>query len=311
MLSYRFMHMTMSGMASGENSLSMKDLFNDGYSVYADDMDMQMHMIGAMYAPSDSLTLMGMIMYNRNTMDGTMKMTDSMSGGMGGGMRRGKPGIMSGGMGEIILNMKNSMECDGKCELRLTGRYEIADLGDSRIHLNLGLSIPTGSTNEKHNGMLMAYPMQLGSGTWDLLPGITYNAQTEDFSWGAQLGGTIRLGNNDGYSLGHAARAQAWLAKSWHPSVSTSLRINNELWGEIDGENSRLTMSKMKNPLANGALQGGFRSEVGIGINYYNQKGSLAGHRLAAEFVIPVYEDFDGIQMERDWTWILGWQYAF
>lgn len=295
MLSYRFMHMTMSGMASGENSLSMKDLFNDGYSVYADDMDMQMHMIGAMYAPSDSLTLMGMIMYNRNTMDGTMKMTDSMSGGMGGGMKM----------------MKHSMESDGLGDLRLSGLYEIADLGDSRIHLNLGLSIPTGSTNEKHNGMLMAYPMQLGSGTWDLLPGITYNAQTEDFSWGAQLGGTIRLGNNDGYSLGHAARAQAWLAKSWHPSVSTSLRINNELWGKIDGENSRLTMSKMKNPLANGALQGGSRSEIGIGINYYNPKGPLAGHRLAAEFVIPVYEDFDGIQMERDWTWILGWQYAF
>jgi hypothetical protein len=293
MLSYRYMQMNMSGLATGEDSLSTSELFSQGYSVYAADMDMQMHMIGAMYAPSDKLTLMSMLMYNRNTMDGTMKM-DSMGEGM-----------------QMPKMMKHSMESDGLGDLRLSGLYQIADLGHARIHLNLGVSVPTGSTDEKNNGMLLAYPMQLGSGTWDLLPGVTYNAQNEDLSWGAQLTGTFRTGDNNGYSLGHAGRAQAWVAKNWAPTMSTSLRINNEVWGCVDGEDLRLSMAKMKNPLANADLQGGFRSELGIGVNYYHQGGTLSGHRLAAEFIFPIHEDFEGIQMERDWSLVLGWQYAF
>ena len=51
MLSYRYVNMTMSGMRSGNNEIKRKDLFDKGYSIYADDMEMQMHMIGAMYAP--------------------------------------------------------------------------------------------------------------------------------------------------------------------------------------------------------------------------------------------------------------------
>ncbi|MBT7538959.1 MAG: transporter, partial [Gammaproteobacteria bacterium] len=44
MLSYRYMQMNMSGLATGEDSLSTSELFSQGYSVYAADMDMQMHM---------------------------------------------------------------------------------------------------------------------------------------------------------------------------------------------------------------------------------------------------------------------------
>ena len=293
MLSYRYMQMNMSGLATGGDNIKANELFSQGYSTYATDMDMQMHMIGAMYAPSDKLTLMSMLMYNRNTMNGTMKM-DSMVEGM-----------------QMPKMMKHSMESDGLGDLRLSSLYQIADFGHARIHLNLGVSVPTGSTDEENNGMLLAYPMQLGSGTWDLLPGVTCTAQNESFSWGAQLTGTFRTGDKNGYSLGHAGKAQAWIAKNWAPNISTSLRINNEAWDCVDGEDSRLSMAKMKNPLANADLQGGFRSELGLGVNYYHQGGILAGHRLAAEFNFPIHEDFDGIQMERDWSFVMGWQYAF
>ena len=230
-------------------------------------------------------------------MNGTMKMGD---GHMGGGH-----------MGNGMQLMDHSMKSDGLGDIRLSGLYQIADFKHSRIHINLGLSLPTGSTDEKNNGMLLAYPMQMGSGTYDLLPGITYNAQTENLSWGAQIGGTIRINKNNGYSLGNAGRAQAWVAKSWYSSISTSIRINNEVWGNTSGEDSRLAMVKMNNPLAQGKLQGGFRSELGLGANYYHESGIFAGHRLAAEYIFPIYEDFDGIQMEQDWALVLGWQYAF
>ena len=41
------------------------------------------------------------------------------------------------------------------------------------------------------------YGMQLGSGTWDFHPAITYLGQTENYSYGAQLGGILRIGDND------------------------------------------------------------------------------------------------------------------
>ncbi len=296
MLSYRYMQMHMSNLKSGSDSITMNELFSQGYSIFSNDMDMQMHMIGAMYAPSENLTLMGMLMYTQKTMNTTMKMhpmgniEDSMH------------------MAEL---MKHSMAAEGLGDLSLSLLYHIADLGYARIHLNLGLSIPSGSQDKENNGMFLAYPMQLGSGTWDILPGITYTAQRKDLSWGAQLGAKLRTGNEDNYSLSHFGQIQAWVAKSWIPSLSTSLKINNEFWGPTNGEDLRLSMAKMKNPLADGALQGGFRSELGLGINYYHQSGTFAGQRIALEFTFPILEDFDGIQMARDFSFILGWQYAF
>ena len=43
---------------------------------------------------------------------------------------------------------------------------------------------------------ILGYGMQLGSGTWDFHPAITYLGQTENYSYGAQLGGA-RIGDND------------------------------------------------------------------------------------------------------------------
>ncbi len=192
MFSYRYMLMNMSGLASHEDSLAKNKLFSQGCSMYAREMEMQMHMFDAMYAPSDKLTLMGMLMYQRNTMDGTMKM-ESMNG-------------ISGGM-QMPTQMKHSMQSDGLGDVRLSGLYKVADLGHATVHLNLGLSAPTGSNDEKNDGMPMAYPMQLGSGTWDVLPGVTYNVHTADMSWGAQVGGIIRTGYDNGYSLGHVGQA--------------------------------------------------------------------------------------------------------
>ena len=75
---------------------------------------------------------------------------------------------------------------------------------------------------EKEHGMLLPYGMQLGSGTWDLKPGITWLAQCDDFSLGAQAMGTVRLENeNDaGYALGDKLDVTAWAARKLNESIS-------------------------------------------------------------------------------------------
>ena len=66
--------------------------------------------------------------------------------------------------------------------------------------------------------------MQLGSGTYDLLPGLTYLGQSDEWSWGVQTIETLRLGRNDeGYTLGDNLMATGWVARKWTGVFSTSL----------------------------------------------------------------------------------------
>lgn len=51
----------------------------------------------------------------------------------------------------------------------------------------------------------MPYPMHLGSGTWDVSPGITILGMDESTSWGIQGKGTFRIGENSAATRREAA----------------------------------------------------------------------------------------------------------
>src|SRR5438477_9786027 len=59
-----------------------------------------------------------------------------------------------------------------------------------RLIINLGMSFPTGSIDEKNTIMgetfTLEYPMQLGSGTYDFRPGLTYLGESKKWAWGAE-----------------------------------------------------------------------------------------------------------------------------
>ena len=61
MVSYRYMFMRMDKNYDGSDSISDAEVLGSGYMVAPTDMDMEMHMLGIMYAPTDWLTLMGMV----------------------------------------------------------------------------------------------------------------------------------------------------------------------------------------------------------------------------------------------------------
>src|ERR1700722_9115752 len=66
--------------------------------------------------------------------------------------------------------------------------------GGNRLVLNAGGSFPTGSINVKDHAdgnpaapnAQLEYFMQLGSGTLDPMPGLTYLGESGHWSWGAQ-----------------------------------------------------------------------------------------------------------------------------
>ncbi len=286
MLSYRYMFMEMEGNRSGTNQLTHQEVLNQGFMVTPTSMSMEMHMLGAMYAPSDQLTLMAMVPFTSFTMDHLTRM---------GGMF--------------------TTETEGLGDIRLSSLLKIYEDDSQSIHLNAGLSIPTGSITERGNtpagaNSKLPYPMQLGSGTFDLLPGITYLTQSDNWSWGAQLSGTIRLGQNDeGYTLGDRLNGTLWAARQWNHWLSTSIRIKASKWDNIDGADTDLNPNMI--PTANTALRGGERIDALLGLNIVIPSGPLAGHRLAVEAGAPIYQSLNGPQLETDWLMTIGWQLAW
>lgn len=286
MLSYRYMVMDMDGNRDGTSSLSASDVFARGFMVAPVDMTMEMHMAGAMYAPTDDLTLMAMLPYIRISMDHV-----------------------------TMMGVRFNTKSEGIGDARLTGLYVLHRFGQQQLHLNAGINLPTGSTDKRDDtpagpDQKLPYPMQLGSGTYDLLPGVTYLGQTGDWSWGGQLGGTFRLGRNDeGYSLGTRGALTAWGSRKWTDWMSTSLRIDGQIWGNIGGRDDDLNPAMV--PTADPDRQGGEKINLSLGVNLYGRKGWVRGHNLAFEFGMPIYQSLDGPQLETDRILNVGCRYAF
>ena len=283
MVSYRYMTMDMEGLLKESNSVTASSQLTGMTSMVPTKMTMDMHMFGTMYAISNKWTLMGMLNYLNNDMDMIMPM-----------------------------NMSMSMESSGIGDLKVAGLYDLAQWDDGRrMHLKLGLNLPTGSIDEKHtNGNTLGYGMQLGSGTYDFEPAITYLGQTENYSYGAQLGGILRLGENDqDYTLGNKFEANLWGARKITDSLSASAKFDYSSQKEVDGEDKR--MMKMMSPALSPTSQGRDITTFGLGLNYYFQNGGLNGHRLAAEWETPIDQKVNGVQLEIDSVWTLGWQYAW
>ena len=311
MFSYRYMQMQMSGSRDGTDTLSADEIATTVPNRFAGapgqpltlrvvptDMTMQMHMLGAMYGWSDRVTLMIMGPYLSNEMDHTTYM---------------------GGMGATVLG-EFTTDSEGLGDMTISALIGL-DKGEKmgrQINLSVGLSLPTGSVTESDDILTpmggtptvrLPYPMQLGSGSYDLKLGLTGFDRRGKWGYGAQASSTIRLEDNDeGYRLGDVFAATAWLSYEPAPAVSLSGRLKAQTVGQIDGIDPQIVGPVQT---ADPDNQGGDTVEALLGVNYLFQHGAAKGHRLAAEVGLPLYRDLNGPQLETDLTFTLGWQKAF
>ena len=327
MFSYRFMGMAMDGLQDGTDPISTEAALHD-YAMVPLTMRMQMHMFGAMLAPHDRITLMAMTSYRRNFME--ME-----------GAHLHDTGSHDHGVG------KHEMESTGLGDLRLSALIPLLNTSNADLILNAGVSIPTGSITIEgsHGGSavtVLPYPMQLGSGSFELRPGATFAATHGSWSYGGQARGAIPLNeNSQDYRLAPTIGATLWGARKLNDWISVSLRGSFETWGNVttfDEDNhtetetdghadahaghdhdshaapAGTTQPAYMSPTMDPNLQGGTRANVSAGLNFIvpdRLGGILADQRLAIELQMPVYQNLDGPQMPLTWTLIAGWQYAF
>ncbi|WP_258103633.1 hypothetical protein [Marinoscillum sp. MHG1-6] len=293
MISYRFMHMHMDGLRNKTSDLSADVVF-DNYMMAPKEMHMHMHMLGLMYAVSNNLTFMAMGNYLEqhmhvsmmNMMAGTHEHFESASAGLG--------------------------------DVKIFGLWKFLDTKGQRIHANIGVSIPVGSIDNsavtpmsEPNATQLPYPMQIGSGTWDALPGMTYMGQKENLSWGAQTYATIRIGENDhGYSLSNKGNLLGWIGYRTTEWLSFSAKINGMLSGKISGSDPAY-MNPMMSPTLDPKNFGGETLTGSLGFNIYIPRGAFKNVRLGLEYELPMYQNLNGPQMKTKEIGTFGLQYSW
>ena len=308
MFSYRFMTMDMDGSLKGSRSIDPDTIVTSEPNRFFGmpnqpptlrivplDMTMDMHMLGLMYAPSDRITLMLMANYLDKSMDHVTYM---------------------GGSGSTELgNFRTSTS--GWGDTSLTGLFSFPHNGAIEAHALLGVSIPTGSTDETEQILTpmnmtptvrVPYPMQLGSGSYDPIVGVNLSGGGTRVGWGAQWRSTFRASDNDeDYSLGDEHRLTGWLSYLISSPASASIRLEYFKRDNISGQDPQI-MGPVQT--ADPDRQGIDRLDLAVGLNLLATQGSLMGWRLALEYIVPLDQDLDGPQLETDAQIILGVQKA-
>ena len=286
MFSYRYMTMDMRNLRQGSNDATIADAYAN-YMVAPIDMVMNMHMLGAMYAPSDKITIMAMVNYLENDMNLQMRNGNQF-------------GTNTSGLGDVMVG----------------ALYSIFNKNRRAMHAQLGVNIPTGSIEEKNvlpvsmgNALQLPYPMQLGTGSFGAKLGLTYLGQCDKFSWGHQLTGFVNINDNDqDYKFGNRYSFNNWIAAKAGDNLSVSVRLQALLRDEIGGASPLL--NPMMVTTADTVNSGGTFINSGFGLNYMIKNGDFKGLRFAGEISTPLYQDLNGIQLKQNYNLMFGLQYV-
>jgi len=311
MVGYRYMWNSQNGdMLHGLDAVGDKAIVKDGcYGspcyVTPTSMYMNMHMLDLMYAPTDWLTLMLMPQFVDMNMN--MRPLD------------GAPSVVNADpvTAAAVMHAYHTHQTGGIGDTGLYALFKLFDVPGHHVHATFGISAPTGDAGielRNTHGVSIGfihYGMQLGSGTWDFKPSITYTGQMNKWSWGAQLSGTHRLQdqNSSGFAFGDILQATAWGSYSPLEWLSASVRGVYTTQGALKGAyNDTYTPV---GPMDYANSYGGRYWDVGFGASVTMPTGNLQGNRLSFEWLQPVHDDANGYQLQRTGALAANWSYAF
>lgn len=282
MISVRHMNMRMDGNMNGTSKVNDEDIYKD-FMVAPQHMNMQMVMLGLMYAPSDRITVMAMQNYVKNSMGLTAQM-------------------MMGGMKNKTDFSTNST---GFGDLRVGALYGLLADNKKSLHINSFINLPVGSVKERDNTPMkddvkLPYSMQLGSGTFDYSLGVTFKRNFTVGSIGTQVMGTFRTGkNSEGYRFGNQLQINVWGAYALNSNISLSGRVQGITEGKINGNDKELNPETVTTSNTDNYGCKGLKSFVGFNISF-SKDSFFNRFRLGAEVGAPFYENYAGIQMNEN-----------
>ncbi|UCC24189.1 MAG: hypothetical protein JSU98_10665 [Gemmatimonadales bacterium] len=193
----------------------------------------------------------------------------------------------------------------GLSDLEAAALVSVFDRNGIKAHLIGGVEIPTGSIEKvgpdlSGTNRLLPYEMQLGTGSFSVVPGAAASIQNEKATVGGLVKARFRIADNDrdyryGNQFDGAMWAQYMLTENF--AVTTGARVQS--WGSIQGEDNGMDPSL--DPGQDPYFSSGTRVDVPLGLNIRMTEGLLSGMELAFEFVFPVHEDYEAPRPGGNW----------
>ncbi len=306
MAGYRFMYNWTGGnMMHGTHKASDQAIIDQGCGNGSCQftptfMDMRMHMVDLMYAPTKWFNVMLMPTFMDMDMN-LRQLAGAKIDTSGAHGHHGAAGHETGAIGDTYFS----------------SLIKLLNVPGHRVHANLGFSAPTGKVDievrrtHKEDGGLIHFGMQLGSGTWDFTPSLTYFGEKSRWSWGTQLSGVKRMEdqNKSGYRLGDLFQATTWGGYDLTHWLTASVRGVYTWQDAIQRDFNKF--SARIGPMDFPANYGGQFWDIGLGLNARIPGGRFAGNRFGFEWIQPVKSDFNGFQLDRHGALSATWSYRF
>lgn len=297
MVSIRYMKMSMdqnyidSQEVSDEKILQSPNTYGmpKNFSVVPQDMDMDMIMLGGMYAPTDRITLMSMATFNAKSMN----------------LRTYRPMMNRNALGNF------STKSSDLSILNLSALLKIYDRDNSKFHAQIGVEknigkndvssqvlMPTGNIGS----IVMPYSMQGGDKSLSLLGAITYTKSFGVWKVGGQIRTKTNIKNKE-WNFGDSDELNIWSQRDLNNISAWSLRVKVQDIKPIDGTDKNIRAPVQT---ADPRNYGGKTVSLGIGINILLPRGSIG-----LETYKPISRDLNGPQMGMDWALQAGYHLSF
>lgn len=208
-----------------------------------------------------------------------------------------------------------TLKSEGIGDLALAANYAIYKHGQTAAILTMGVTAPTGSINEKGDtprgrNTQLPYAMQIGSGTWELHPGLTLTAPLGASQMGATVDGAIRLGENDrNYSLGDEFSATLWANRKLGSRLQLGTFVRGECWDGIQGQDS--DVNPLIAPVADPDTYGGCKVELGGSLRVHWKEDVYDNCYFELGGGVPVYQKLSGPQPKEQWNLTMGLSIGF
>jgi hypothetical protein len=202
-------------------------------------------------------------------------------------------------------------ETSGISDIQADALWDVYHQGAYRAHLHTGVIIPTGAVDARGDfgpasDVQLPYDMQIGSGSWAVVPGATAQVMNNMGSVGVQIRGVFPVADNSrGWRPGARIEGALWAGYRFNDFVSVSGGFRAMQQGAIKGFDIELETLRDPGDLALSTKTK--KVEMPLGMNLRIPGGALAGQRLSIEAVWTVHEETDGPLLKDDWALNLGW----
>lgn len=204
---------------------------------------------------------------------------------------------------------RNYSSTTGLIDFSLSGVYKIYQDEMNRVQLSAGFTFPTGFNTATFSNWMTPlgqnisprafYGMQLGTHTFDFMPGIVYLGYCSDWSWGASYRGRFPLANNpQGYRWGNLHEFNSWLGYTLISGFTSTFRLQASMQGAIRGRDPEIKEAAAP---ANPLFYGGQRIELFGGSTISGKFIGYDNWTLGIEAGLPVYQNLNGPQIMKNW----------